>query len=93
MVPNDNNGRYALTVVKNANGNYCLEYSNDHGYNYDWCFIPCYHNDNYAIRWCGKSDNNTSFVLSLDSDVLKLTIYPANETLPSKHFISSFNHL
>ena len=93
MVPNNNNGRYALTVVKNVNGDYTLEYSNDPRYNYNWCFVPSYNTDNnYAIRWCGKSDENTSFVLSLDGDVLKLTSYPANEALLSKHFINSFNH-
>ena len=96
MVPaNRNNGRYALTVVKDQDDQWRLKYSlysQQNSHNYEWCFS--YRNDAFAIKWC--SNNNTSgkdFVLQLDNDELTLTPYAPNTPLLPKHFISSFHSM
>ena len=92
MVPSNNSKLYALTIVKDANGHYNLKYSNEDGYNYDWCFTCRDTDGKFAIRWCGSntSDKNTYFVLYLDNNVLNLLSYPSNKALQPEHFISDF---
>ena len=90
MVPSNNSKLYALTVVKDVNGQYNLKYSNKDGYDYDWSFTQHDVDDNYAITWCGSNTSDKNFVLYLDNDVLKLASYPSNKALQSEHFISNF---
>ena len=97
MIPNNkSNDLYALTVVKDLDGQWRLKYrlyNQLNSHNYEWSFI-C-HNNAFAIRWCGNtSSSGRNFMLCLDSDELKvkLTSYAPDQALLPDHeyFISTF---
>ena len=91
MIPRENDRRYALTVIEDQDDQWRLKYSNEDGYNYDWCFI-C-KNGNFAIQWCGMPDvEDTHFVLYLDDDQLHLTDHAPDEPLP-EHYLHNFYSL
>lgn len=92
MIPINRNNMYALTVVKEQD-DWKLKYSiynKKNVHDYEWCFS--YHNNAFAIRWCGDSSTSGKyFVFYLDNDELKLTSYAAGTPLQPDHFINDFH--
>ena len=88
MIHKEHERQYALTVVKDVDGQWRLKYSNKDHYNYDWCFT-C-NNGTFAIQWCGTPDvEDTRFVLYLDDNQLHLTDHAPNKLLP-EHYLHNF---